>query len=118
MQRITNETKQKYYPVKIENSKALTNRNNNYPVNDTNNSINPASKLFRGIIVNNMRFGGKEYTLSGFVRREILMKDNKGNKQIAREEQFFNSGKNINVRIKKLDKSFGRLIIYEKGGIK
>ena len=41
-----------------------------------------------------MRFGGKEHTLSGFVRREIIMKDNKGNKQIAREEQFFNSGKN------------------------
>lgn len=90
----------KSYPVKTQNNKALANKNKSYPVNSTNNNINPVNKLFRGNIVNNMKFGGKDHTLSGFVRREIIMKDSYGNKQIAREEQFFNSGKNINVRIK------------------
>ena len=46
-----------------------------------------------------MKFGNPGDTLSGYVQREVVFIDRQGNKQIARERQFFNSGKNIRVRI-------------------
>jgi hypothetical protein len=42
-----------------------------------------------------MNFGSKDHDLSGYVKREIVIIDSHGNKQIAREKQFFNSGKKI-----------------------
>ena len=48
-----------------------------------------------------MKFGGRDHDLSGYVKREIVIIDRHGNKQIAREKQFFNSGKRMGrVRFK------------------
>ena len=46
-----------------------------------------------------MRFGNPGDMLSGYVQRELVYIDRNGNKQIARERQFFNSGKSINVEV-------------------
>ena len=49
--------------------------------------------FFQGNLAQNMRFGGKDHDVSGFVQRTIVMK--KGNEvMIAKEKQFFNSSKN------------------------
>ena len=61
-----------------------------YPTTRRNND-NP----FSSNLANNMRFGGKNNAVSGYVKREILMEDSKGNKKMAREIQFFNSAKNL-----------------------
>lgn len=50
--------------------------------------------FFQGNLAQNMRFGGKDHDLSGFVQRTVVMKDRFGNIQIAKEKQFFNSSKN------------------------
>jgi hypothetical protein len=42
-----------------------------------------------------MRFGAKDHELSGYVQRKLVLIDQHGNKQIATEKQFFNSGKKI-----------------------
>lgn len=55
--------------------------------------------LFSGNLVDNMRFGHKDHVLSGYVRRTMVLKDSQGNSQYAKEVQFFNSGKDINVNI-------------------
>ena len=46
-----------------------------------------------------MRFGRKGQVISGYTKRELIYKDSSGNQQIAREEQFFNAGHRIRVRI-------------------
>ena len=51
-------------------------------------------RFFQGNLAQNMRFGGKDHDLSGFVQRTVVMKDRFGNIQIAKERQFFNSSKN------------------------
>jgi hypothetical protein len=57
--------------------------------------------FFQGNLAQNMRFGGKDHDLSGFVQRTVVMKDRFGNIQIAKEKQFFNSSKNaMRLRIK------------------
>lgn len=61
--------------------------------------------IFRGNIVDNMNFGHKDDELSGYVKREIIVQDCNGNKQIAREVQFYNSGKKLNVEINNKRKS-------------
>ena len=35
------------------------------------------------------------YEVSGYVRRTVIIKDRYGNQQIAKEKQFFNTGKNL-----------------------
>lgn len=61
--------------------------------------------LFQGNLVQNMRFGGKNHDLSGFVQRTVVMKDRFGNIQIAKEKQFFNSAKNgMRVRVNEDEK--------------
>ena len=70
----------------------------NYPSYPQPQIVQPA-QVFRGNIVNGMKFGNPGDMLSGYVQREIVMIDRQGNKQIARERQFFNSGKSINVQI-------------------
>jgi len=61
--------------------------------------------FFNGNLVQNMDFGGDDHELSGFVKRELIITDNKGNKQIAREKQFFNAGKKIKKVTVKDDES-------------
>jgi hypothetical protein len=54
-----------------------------------------------------MKFGGRDHDLSGYVKREIVIIDRHGNKQIAREKQFFNSGKRMGrVRINEDESEF------------
>ena len=56
--------------------------------------------FFNGNLAQNMKFGTPDSELSGYVKREVYMKDQYGNVQRASEKQFFNSGKNIaSVRI-------------------
>ena len=69
--------KKKYYPKK-----------NNEP-------FEISKDFFHGNLVNGMNFGNKEHELSGFVEREIIITDKYGNKKVARERQFFNSGKKL-----------------------
>lgn len=75
----------KRYPPKRQQS------NNGSPVN---------GRFFQGNLAQNMRFGGKDHNLSGYVQRTVVMK--KGNEiMVAKEKQFFNSSKNqMRVRIK------------------
>jgi hypothetical protein len=77
----------RHYPRRYQN-------NNRYrPPSVSNN-------FFQGNLAQNMKFGSREHQLSGYVKREIVVIDQYGNKQIAKEQQFFNSGKNIGrVRI-------------------
>lgn len=83
---------QKYHPVSRKRySPNKQQLNHNSPVN---------GRFFQGNIAQNMRFGGKNHDLSGFVQRTVVMKDRYGNVQIAKEQQFFNSSKNgMRVRI-------------------
>lgn len=63
------------------------------------------SGYFQGNLVQNMKFGGKDHDLSGYVQRTLVIKDSHGNVQIAKEKQFFNSSKNgFRVRINDNDK--------------
>lgn len=87
--------------IRKKNNNQVVRRNpTNYPVYSQRQVIQP-TQVFRGNIVNGMKFGNPGDMVSGFVQREVIMIDRQGNKQIARERQFFNSGKNIRVRIDK-----------------
>lgn len=87
--------------IRKKNNNQVVRRNpTNYPVYSQLQVIQP-TQVFRGNIVNGMKFGNPGDMVSGFVQREVIMIDRQGNKQIARERQFFNSGKNIRVRIDK-----------------
>jgi hypothetical protein len=56
--------------------------------------------FFNGNLANNMKFGTPDSELSGYVKREVYMKDQYGNVQRASEKQFFNSGKKLgSVRV-------------------
>ena len=70
----------------------------NHNINTKKTSTN-TMQLFKGNIANNMKFGNPGDVISGYVQREVVIIDYQGNKQIAREKQFFNSGKNIHVKI-------------------
>ena len=68
-------------------------------------SIN--NNFFQGNLANNMNFGNKNHEISGYVKREIVIIDRNGNKQIAREKQFFNSGNRIGgIRIDENEADF------------
>jgi hypothetical protein len=57
--------------------------------------------IFQGNIVKDMRFGGKDHNLSGYVERTVYVKDRHGNVQMAKERQFYNSSKEgMNIEIK------------------
>ena len=87
--------------IRKKNNNQVVRRNpTNYPVYSQPQVIQP-TQVFRGNIVNGMKFGNPGDMVSGFVQREVIIIDRQGNKQIARERQFFNSGKNIRVRIDK-----------------
>lgn len=87
----------KYHPVsRKRHSPNKQQLNHNSPVNGS---------FFHGNLAQNMRFGGKDHDLSGFVQRTVVMKDRIGNVQIAKEQQFFNSSKNgMRVRINNNEK--------------
>jgi len=96
-----NNGNKKYYPTKRNNIPA---RKNNTPAKYSNtNNLNP-NGFFGGNLARDMKFGSEGDSLSGYVTREIIIKDRQGNTKIAREKQFFNSGKEVNVRINKNDK--------------
>lgn len=88
---------QKYQPVS---------RKKYSPTKHQTKQISPVNgRFFQGNLVQNMRFGGKDHDLSGFVQRTVVMKDRFGNVQIAKENQFFNSSKNgMRVRINNNEK--------------
>ena len=76
------------------NPPALRNRTYSKPYYPTTRSLNNHSP-FSNNLSNDMRFGRKGNDISGYVKREILIEDSKGNKKMAREVQFFNSAKRI-----------------------
>ncbi len=51
--------------------------------------------IFRGNLVDAMKFGSPGHELSEYVKRKIVIIDLQGNKQIATEKQFFNSAKQL-----------------------
>jgi len=55
----------------------------------------PNAIFFQGNLSQAMRFGAKGHELSGYVKRKLVLIDRNGNKQIATEKQFFNSGRQI-----------------------
>ena len=77
-----NYKKKKYYPKK--------HNGNQYPKKHSN-PPNIFGGFFNGNLANGMNFGGKDHDLSGYVKREVFVKDQYGNVQKARETQFFNS---------------------------
>lgn len=62
----------------------VANRNHNKPVHrkthhpQRTKPVVP-SQFFQGNLVQNMRFGGKDHNLSGYVQRTVVMKDRYGN---------------------------------------
>lgn len=62
--------------------------------------MQPNAIFFQGNLVQSMRFGAQGHELSGYVARKLVIIDQHGNKQIATEKQFFNSGKKLgNIRM-------------------
>lgn len=91
-----------YKKSKTENNKIVKRKNK--VTDKRNNEIK--SDLFQNVegffgnnLVKNMRFGSKGDTISGYIHREVRLRDNKGNEQIVSEDQFFNSGSGYKVRI-------------------
>jgi len=82
----------KYQPIKKRNQ---TSHHKGSSVPSIQNGF------FHGNLVQNMRFGGKNHDISGYVQRTLVMKDRNGNVMVGKEKQFFNSSKNgMRVRIK------------------
>ena len=55
-----------------------------------------------------MKFGGEDHELSGYVKREVYIRDKYGNVQRANEAQFFNSSKSPMIIRTDHDKNNGR----------
>lgn len=72
----------KYYPSKKKDNVMVPYKKNNY---------SPFSKN----LSQDLKFGNKGDDISAFVERELIIEDSQGNRKIARERQFFNSGKRI-----------------------
>jgi hypothetical protein len=62
------------------------------------NQVSTFSSPFTSNLANNMKFGRPGDEVSGYVDRVVMIKDRFGNEKVARERQFFNSGKRLNVR--------------------
>ena len=91
---------QKYYPKKRNShQRSVQHRRKHYH----NRSLQPSGNMntfFNGNLARNMRFGVPNNQLSGYVKRELSIKDRDGNETKASEEQFFNSSSNpMRVRI-------------------
>ncbi len=88
----------------------VAHRNHNKPAHRKNHHQQRAKPLvpqhfFQGNLAQNMRFGGRDHNLSGYVERTVVLKDKYGNLQVAKERQFFNSSKNgMRVRVNNDDK--------------
>ena len=81
--------RKKNYPAKRKyNHPKQYHRKNNKPVN-------PIQGFFNGNLAQNMKFGGNDHDLSGYVERTMMVRDQYGNVQKMREKQFFNSAKHI-----------------------
>lgn len=92
----------KYYNNKNNHNSV---KKNNYPAKHNNsNKKFDMDNFFDGNLVDNMKFGNQNHELSGYVKREVSIEDKYGNKKKATEQQFFNSGKNVAVRIKHNEK--------------
>jgi len=79
----------KRYPAKKKNY------NSPSKYNKPKNNMVTTQNFFQGNLAQQMNFGGKDHDISGYVQRTLVIKDSHGNVQIAKERQFFNSGKNI-----------------------
>lgn len=96
--------------MRKEKQYQLAKRRNNQPASrkrypphrrESNNTPPINGRFFQGNLAQNMRFGGRNHDLSGYVQRTVVMKDRFGNVQIAKEKQFFTSSKdghNLRVR--------------------
>ena len=92
-----NNYKKKMYPAKFKHG--------NYP--RKSGPMVGLNGFFNGNLAQNMKFGAKDHELSGFVRREVFIRDQYGNTQRMREQQFFNSGNRIGkIRINKNEADF------------
>lgn len=72
----------KYYPSKKKDNVMVPYKDNNY---------SPFSRN----LSKDLKFGNKGDDISAYVERELIIVDSQGNRKIARERQFFNSGKRI-----------------------
>lgn len=84
-----------YYLAQVKN-------NNNYPSNKRSGKVTYGSTpvIFRGNdMFHHNSFDGREGDLSGYVERVLIQIDSHGNKQIAKETQFVNSGRNMEIKI-------------------
>jgi hypothetical protein len=98
-----------YYVSHYQHSHKRRNRHYHTPSNHYQNQGNQrvsGQNFFNGNLAQNMRFGAKGHELSGFVSRKLICIDNRGNKQIATERQFFNSTRKMK-RIKIADEGEG-----------
>ncbi len=86
----SNSNKKKYYPKKKRDY-------------SKQGQGKKSHKGFEGFLGNNlvddMKFGSKGQTVSGYVQREVEIRDSNGNVQVARETQFFNSGNGYKLNI-------------------
>ena len=100
--------KEKQYQLTKRQSHHATSRKRYPPNRKQANHRSPVNgQFFQGNLAQNMRFGGKDHNLSGFVQRTVVMKDRFGNIQIAKEKQFFNSNKNgFRVRVNDDEKDY------------
>ena len=91
----------KYYPKKVtENNNNLSpNKKKYYPKQNHVQQQHLSKGFFNGNLAKDMKFGAPGDNLSGYVKREIRMKDRFGNETIASEQQFFNSGANLEIEI-------------------
>lgn len=90
------------YPKKQKNHNKQNKSNERKP-NGSNNVKkyrNSTSSIFKGNdMFHNKSFDNKGQELSGYVERTLIQIDQYGNKQIAKEKQFINSGRNMNIKI-------------------
>ena len=96
---------QKNYPVKKpqhKNHKHVTKHKNNYypKPQKTHQPVTLSQGFFNGNLATDMKFGSPGDHLSGYVHRKIRIKDRHGNETVASERQFFNSGKDFNIKIR------------------
>ena len=113
----SNPNKPKHNQVNKSKNKQNYPANRNYNTPQKRNKTNFPQKnmnvqaitngFFGGNLVDNMNFGGNHQEVSGYVKREFIVEDKYGNKQTAREKQFFNSGKKLGkVRVNDDESNF------------
>ena len=98
------------YPIRKQNSQYPRKQNNHVQRKTSTQRKHPAKqntpqmqipKIFTENLVNTTTFGKNAREISGYVHREVIIKDRHGNQKIMREKQFFNAGQNLGqIRIK------------------